>query len=52
MSEDARPQTEKFKELARQLEVDESEAHFEDQVRKIAKKGGGPAEAEPPKSQD
>jgi hypothetical protein len=37
MPEQAKPQSEKFKELARQLEVDEDESHFEDQVRKIAK---------------
>lgn len=29
-------QTEKFEDLARQLECDEDEARFEDQVRKIA----------------
>ena len=29
-------QTDKFRDLARQLECDEDEARFEDQVRKIA----------------
>ena len=38
MGEEARPQVEKFKELARELEADESEERFEDQVRRIAKK--------------
>lgn len=52
MSEAPKPQVEKFRDLARRLEADEDEAHFEDQVRRIAKPGGGPAEAEPPKSQD
>ena len=37
MTEQPKPQTEKFKELARELEVDEDDARFEDQVRKIAK---------------
>ena len=37
MTEQAKPQSEKFKELARELEADEDEAHFEDAVRKIAK---------------
>jgi hypothetical protein len=36
MSEQAKPQAEKFKELARELGADEDEAHFEDAVRKIA----------------
>ena len=30
------PQLDKFQDLARQLECDEDEARFEDQVRKIA----------------
>jgi len=37
MPEQAKPQADKFKELARELEVDEDEARFEDAVRKIAK---------------
>ena len=37
MTEQAKPQSEKFKELARELDVDEDESHFEDTVRKIAK---------------
>jgi hypothetical protein len=36
MSEQAKPQSEKFKELARELDVDEDEGRFEDAVRKIA----------------
>jgi hypothetical protein len=35
--EGPRTQAEKFADLARELEVDEDEAHFEDTVRKIAK---------------
>ena len=35
--EDPRPQADKFRVLARELEADENEAHFEDTVRKIAK---------------
>ena len=34
----AKPQLDKFKDLARQLEADEDEAKFEDQVRRIAPK--------------
>ena len=37
MSEQAKPQAEKFKELARELEADEDPQHFEDTVRRIAK---------------
>jgi hypothetical protein len=37
MPEQAKPQVEKFKELASELGVDEDEARFEDQVRRIAK---------------
>lgn len=37
-------QAENFRQLARDLEADEDEAHFEDQVRKIAK-------APPPKDE-
>lgn len=34
---DARSQADKFHDLARELEADESEERFEDAVRKIAK---------------
>lgn len=37
MSEPEKPQPEKFRDLARELECDEDEAAFEDKVRKIAK---------------
>ena len=51
MSEAPKPQVEKFRDLARQLEADEDEARFEDQVRRIAR-NGDPAETGPPQSQD
>lgn len=51
MSEPSKPQVDKFRDLARQLEADEDEARFEDRVRQIVG-SGGPAEAEPPKPQD
>jgi len=35
---DDRPQLDKFKDLARELEADEDETRFEDAVRKIAPK--------------
>lgn len=41
-STDEKPQLDKFKDLARELEADEDEARFEETVRKIAPK-------EPPK---
>lgn len=34
-----KPQFDKFRDLARDLEADEDEAAFEEQVRKVAKKG-------------
>lgn len=34
---DTRSQVDKFADLARELDADEDEAHFEDTVRKIAK---------------
>ncbi|GGL16680.1 hypothetical protein GCM10010983_12500 [Caulobacter rhizosphaerae] len=37
MTDEPKPQPEKFRDLARQLECDEDEATFEDQVRRIAK---------------
>lgn len=39
------PQIDKFRDLARELEADEDERHFEDAVRKIAPKA-------PPKPKD
>lgn len=36
MTEQAKPQVDKFKELARELEADEDPARFEETVRKIA----------------
>lgn len=43
MSEQAKPQLDKFKELARNLEADEDEARFEETVRKVAKAPPQPA---------
>lgn len=37
MTEKPKPQVDKFRDLARQLEADESEAAFEEKVRQIAK---------------
>lgn len=36
MTQEAKPQLDKFKELAREAECDEDEARFEETVRKIA----------------
>jgi hypothetical protein len=47
----AKTQADKFRDLARELECDEDEGAFEETVKRVAK-GGGPAEAEPPKRQD
>lgn len=44
---DDKPQVDKFKDLARELEADEDEERFEEQVRRIAKK---PADPSPPES--
>ncbi|MEW5688332.1 MAG: hypothetical protein AB1942_25725 [Pseudomonadota bacterium] len=38
MTDDPKPQLDKFKDLARELEADEDEARFEEAVRKIAPK--------------
>lgn len=35
--DDPKPQLDKFRDLARELEADEDEARFEDQVRQLAK---------------
>ncbi len=42
MSEQEKPQLDKFRDLARELEADEDEARFEETVRKIAPKGPAP----------
>lgn len=44
MSE-TKPQADKFRDMARELECDEDEAAFEDKVRKVAT--STPAKAEP-----
>lgn len=38
MSEPPKPQLDKFRDLARQLETDEDPAHFEETLKKIATK--------------
>ncbi|MFD3266314.1 hypothetical protein [Phenylobacterium ferrooxidans] len=38
MSDEARPQLDKFRDLARELEADEDPAHFEETLKKIATK--------------
>jgi hypothetical protein len=51
MADDPKPQLDKFKDLARELEADEDEKAFEDQVRRISKKppeAGSPDPQEPP----
>lgn len=37
MSDKPKPQVEKFRDLARELECDEDEARFEEAVKKVAK---------------
>ena len=37
MTDDKRHQSEKFKELARELGADEDEKHWDDRLRKLAK---------------
>lgn len=37
MTDDARPQTEKFKEMAREVEADQSEDAFKAKVEKVAR---------------
>ncbi len=46
MADDPRPQADKFRELARELECDEDEARFKAAVRKV---GTAPREPKPPK---
>lgn len=36
MAEEPKPQVDKFRDLARELEADEDEARFEETVRKVA----------------
>lgn len=44
-----KPQLDKFRDLARELEADEDPAHFEETVRKIAPKtGSAPSDDEAP----
>lgn len=43
--EGPKPQVDKFRDLARELEADEDEKHFEDAVKRIAPKT--PAERDP-----
>jgi len=43
-AEKAKPQPDKFRDLARQLECDEDEAAFEETVRKVAKPQKPPTE--------
>jgi hypothetical protein len=38
LSNEPKPQLDKFRDLARELEADEDPAHFEETVRKIAPK--------------
>lgn len=37
MSDDAKPQADKFRDLARELEADEDEGRFEERLRRIVK---------------
>ncbi|WP_295708874.1 hypothetical protein [uncultured Brevundimonas sp.] len=36
MTEDTKPQADKFRDMARELEADENEAAFEEKVRRVA----------------
>lgn len=49
MPDDPKPQADKFRDLARELEADEDPAHFEETVRKIAK---APAPKQPDSPDD
>ena len=44
MTDDAKPQPDKFRDLARELECDEDEAAFEEKVRKVATTPKPPSE--------
>jgi hypothetical protein len=48
MSEDPRPQRQKFEDLARELKADEDEGRFEETVRKIAPKAPAPEQPTAP----
>ena len=37
MADDKKPQLDKFKDLARELEADEDEAHWDERLKKVAK---------------
>lgn len=41
MTDAPKPQADKFRDMARELEADEDEALFEEKVRKVAKASGG-----------
>lgn len=45
-STDDKPQVEKFRDLARELQADEDEERFEEAVRKIAPKAPPPEDGE------
>jgi hypothetical protein len=45
-----KPQTDKFRELARELEADEEPAHFEETLKKIATKTPGTGTKSPANS--
>ncbi len=45
MSEPPKTQADKFRELARELEVDEDPAHFEETLKGITKRGAPEPEA-------
>lgn len=47
MIEDPKPQIDKFRDLARELEADEDEERFEEAVRKIAPKGDAVTDRRP-----
>lgn len=47
MTEDCRPQSDKFKALARELEADEDEARWDERLTKVARHKPAP-EPEPP----
>lgn len=45
MTEDTKPQADKFRDMARELEADENEAAFEEKVRRVASSGGHPTKS-------
>lgn len=52
MTDTPKPQPDKFRDLARELECDEDEAAFDDKVRKVAGKQKEPGDHGPPGSND